>query len=144
MREVNVALPIDVAVDTAWAVLSDFPGFLDWASGGKGEIRIEGHGVGMIRHLKLPIGEIGERLLELDDENRTLGYALAYGEPLGMKEYQALVQVKESEDGSVAILWHGMFEARPGQDEDELAKLLAASYESMTTALVAYIRARKS
>ena len=144
MREVNVVFPVEVAGDAAWAVLSDFAAFLDWAVGGEGEIRIEGHGVGMIRHLKLPIGEMGERLLELDDENRTLGYALACGEPLGMKEYQALVQVQESEDGSVAILWHGMFEAAPGKDEDELALRVAASYESMTNALVAYIRARTS
>ena len=120
MREVNVSLKLNVPATAAWAVLSDFAGFLEWAGGGEGEIRVEGHGVGMIRHLRIAVGELGERLLQVDDTNRTMGYGLAYGEPLGMQEYRALVQVIEQDSERCELRWHGMFEGVPGSDEDAI------------------------
>lgn len=140
MGEVNVVCPVDVRPDAVWNVLSDFAGFLNWA--GEGEIRIEGHGVGMIRHLRMAIGEMGERLIELDEQRHAISYALAYGQPLGMQEYLVLVQVFAGAEQGAEIHWHGQFEPMPDADEAQIAVQLTAVYESMSAALSAYIRQR--
>ena len=54
MNQVEISVGIAVDASRAWEVLADFGAFLDWAGGGQGEIRIEGEGIGMTRHLELP------------------------------------------------------------------------------------------
>ncbi len=83
-----------VSADKAWSVLADFGNFLAWASGGVGSCRIEGEGIGMVRHLDIPgLGPIAERLDALEHDTCTLGYTLLSKGMAGMDEYAARVQV---------------------------------------------------
>ena len=137
MREVNIVLAADADAKAIWPVLADFAGFLEWA--GEGEIRIEGDGIGMVRHLNMGGLEIAERLIELDEEHMTIGYALVYGEPIGMNVYQALVQVVALEEGTAELKWHGQFEAVDPAEEAQVAEALTAAFQGMTDALVVHV-----
>jgi hypothetical protein len=139
MREVNVQYPAGAPADAVWEILSNFGAFLNWAGGGEGEIRIEGEGLGMIRHLDIAVGKIAERLVEIDPTSRSIGYSLVYGEPIGMKEYNALVQVVEVDAGNCELRWHGQFEPVDPEAEDEVAETLAAAFGGMTQALAAHV-----
>ena len=138
MKEVNLILSTDVAAEKVWALLADFRGFLNWAGGGAGEISIEGEGIGMVRHLKMSGEELAERLTLLDPDNKRLGYDLVYGEPLGMKQYKAVVQVVDTGSGC-DIIWKGVFDTEDPGSQDQTGAALSAAYEGMTGALVAYL-----
>jgi len=138
VKEVNLTVSADAPAEKVWEVLADFGGFLNWAGGGAGEITIEGEGVGMVRHLKMSGGEIAEKLILLDRVKRMLGYELVYGEPLGMKQYKAVVQVVDR--GEVCeIIWKGEFDTGDSNSEDQAVGSLTAAYKSMTEALVSYL-----
>lgn len=140
MGTLDLTTQAGVSADAAWAVLADFPGFLNWA--GQGRIRIEGEGVGMIRHLDIPgTGAMAERLDRLDHADRIIGYTLVYGTPAGMAEYRAEVALKPTGENACNLAWHGEFTAAPGHDEVEVANNLSAAYEGMTQALTAYVQA---
>lgn len=139
MRLVDVTFEAGAPADKLWMVLADFPGFLNWAGGGQGEIRVEGDGIGMIRHLSMTVGEIAEKLVKLDDEEMLIGYELVNGEPIGMKVYRALVQVVKLSDDTSQVKWHGEFEAVDSTAEDQVAATLEATFQGMTQALVAYV-----
>ena len=92
----------------------------------------------MVRHLKMSGDEIAEKLILLDPIKRMLGYELVYGEPLGMKQYKAIVQVVD--DGAVCeIIWKGEFDTGDLNSEEPAADALSAAYEGMTGALVSYL-----
>lgn len=138
MKNVNLTVAADAPAEKVWEVLADFSGFLNWAGGGAGEITIEGEGIGMVRHLKMSGDEIAEKLILLDPIKRMLGYELVYGEPLGMKQYKAIVQVVA--DGTVCeIIWKGEFDTGDLNSEEQAADALSAAYEGMTGALVSYL-----
>ena len=138
MKNVNLTVAADAPAEKVWEVLADFSGFLNWAGGGAGEITIEGEGIGMVRHLKMSGDEIAEKLILLDPIKRMLGYELVYGEPLGMKQYKAIVQVVD--DGTFCeIIWKGEFDTGDPNSEEPAADALSAAYEGMTVALVSYL-----
>jgi hypothetical protein len=143
VKEINVRVSVDAPGEKVWEVLADYDGFLKWAGGSEDEITIDGEGIGMVRHLKMSVGEIAERLTLLDPVKRILGYQLVYGEPLGMKQYQAHVQVVDVQvvdaGSGCEIIWKGEFEAADPDLEDQAGEDLTAAYEGMTGALVSYL-----
>jgi hypothetical protein len=148
VKEVNLTLSADAPAEKVWELLADFSGFLNWAGGGAGEISIEGEGIGMVRHLKMSGDALAERLTLLDPVNRRLGYDLVYGEPLGMKQYKAIIQVVDGgavdggavDGGAVCeIIWKGEFDTGDPSTEDQAGVALSAAYEGMTGALVSYL-----
>lgn len=129
--------------DAAWNVLGDFGDFLAWATGGVGSTRLEGEGVGMIRHLDIPeLGQISERLELLDEGSRTLGYAMVSKEMAGMARYSATVQVITTGEGQCCLHWRGDFEVLPGFDSEEVKNSLAESYAMMSQGLEAFVNSR--
>lgn len=137
MTVVDVTFSAAAPVDSMWAVLADFGAFLDWA--GEGEIRVEGEGIGMIRHLDMGGAQLAERLLLLDHDKRQISYDIVSGEPIGMKTYCAVVEIRETGDGVSEIQFHGEFDVVEAGTEDQVSASLTAAFEGMTTALVAYV-----
>jgi hypothetical protein len=134
-----------LAVDgnAAWAVLADFGNFLTWATGGVGTARIEGEGVGMIRHLNIPgVGEMAERMDRCDTQSQCLVYTLLYGNPAGMGVYRATVQIVANGEGACTLKWHGEFEPMEGQSEQEVVIALGGSYDAMAQGLETYVKQR--
>jgi hypothetical protein len=124
-------------------VLADFGNFLAWATGGAGTARLEGDGVGMIRHLDIPgLGLVAERLDLLDESSWTLGYSLVSDSMAGMSRYLATVQVVADGAGQSRLRWRGDFEPLPGFDSEEVANSLAGSYALMSQGLEAFVNAQ--
>ena len=141
MTTVTVQQDIDVPAKQAWAVLADFGGFLNWAGGGEGTIKVEGSGVGMVRHMDLPgLGKLGERLDVLDHDNMILGYSLVYGDATGMTEYSAQVRLEEKGPETTKILWLGEYRAAEGVDPAAGVMTLDAAYKGMSQGLAAYVK----
>ncbi|MBT4162615.1 MAG: SRPBCC family protein [Gammaproteobacteria bacterium] len=140
MKIVEVKTSNAAPAEKVWSVLADFGGFLNWAGGGQGEIRIEGDGIGMIRHLKMGVGEIGEKLTVLDQGERQLGYEIVYGDPIGMKTYSALVTVSPVSDGTSELSWRGQFEPVMPGSEDQVAEALEAAFVAMNQALESHVQ----
>ena len=139
MNKVEIAVDIAADAGRVWEALADFGAFLDWAGGGQGEIRIEGEGIGMARHLELPGAvKLAERLTRRDVESRTLAYELAHGAPLGMVRYQAEVRVEATPKGAT-LHWRGEFEARPPAQQADVASALENAYRGMSSALETYV-----
>lgn len=128
--------------DAAWEVLADFGNFLAWATGGAGVERLEGEGVGMIRHLDIPgLGLVSERLDLLDDASRTLAYSMVSETMAGMARYSATVQVITDGAGQCCLRWRGEFEPLPEIDSEEVGNSLAGSYTLMSQGLEAFVTA---
>ncbi len=138
MHKVEITKPVEASAETVWSVLSDFGGFLNWAKFDQAEIRIEGKGLGMVRHLKTPIGGIGEQLTSLDHDTRQIGYKVTYGEPIGMKTYEALISVIDQTDGICEVHWQGHFEPVDAMATEQVRAALSSSYEGMHQALASY------
>tara|TARA_B100001758_G_scaffold229749_1_gene224873 strand:+ start:340 stop:744 length:405 start_codon:yes stop_codon:yes gene_type:complete len=131
-----------VTASEAWSILSNFSGFMEWAGIDQGKIRVEGEGIGMIRHLATPIGEIGERLTYLDYEAQQIGYEIAYGEPIGMQSYQALITVISEDHSSCTIDWSGQCIPVDPEAVEEVTAALSGSYQNMHQSLERYIHDR--
>ncbi len=138
MRAVEVIVRVQAPASRIWDALADFGGFLAWAGGPDDSIRVEGDGIGMIRHLSMSVGDIAERLTELDSEEMILAYELVYGEPIGMKNYRAQVQVK-AEGEQCELYWLGAFEPENPAMEDQVADTLTATYQGMSQSLVDFV-----
>ena len=129
--------------DAAWQVLADFGNFLAWATAGVGSAKLEGEGVGMIRHLDIPgLGLVSERLDMLDPASRSLTYTLVSENVAGMARYSATVQVISDGKEQCRLRWRGEFEPLPGTDSDEVRNSLAGFYSTMSQGLEAYVNTR--
>ena len=142
MHKVTLKMMMKVTASEAWSILSNFGGFMEWAGIDQGKIRVEGEGIGMIRHLATPIGEIGERLTYLDYEAQQIGYEIAYGEPIGMQSYQALITVISEDHSSCTIDWSGQFIPVNPEAVEEVTAALSGSYQNMHQSLERYIHDR--
>ena len=139
MHKVTLKMRMKVTANEAWSILSNFSGFMEWAGIDQGKIRVEGEGIGMIRHLATLIGEIGERLTYLDHEAQQIGYEIAYGEPIGMQSYQALITVISEDHSSCTIDWSGQFIPVDPEAVEEVTAALSGSYQNMHQSLERYI-----
>ncbi len=130
--------------DSAWGVLADFGNFLAWATGGSGIARLEGEGVGMIRHLDIPgLGQVSERLDQLDHDSRTLAYTMVSEGMIGISRYSATVEVVGDGVDRCTLKWHGEFETQADTDAEEVNKSLAGSYAMMAQGLEAFVNAHQ-
>ncbi|MFK7729987.1 MAG: SRPBCC family protein [Pseudomonadales bacterium] len=129
--------------EAAWQVLADFGNFLPWATGGAGTSRLEGEGVGMIRHLDIPeIGLVSERLDRLDDASKTLAYSLTTENMAGMARYAASIQLVAQGADSCILKWRGEFEPQSGLAAEDVKNSLSGSYDMMSQGLEAFVGAQ--
>ena len=92
-----------VAADPAavWKLLATF-GDIHWIPAAT-EVRTEGEGVGMTRHIN---GAVIERLLAIDEPARTMTYAIEQGNPLPVSRYESTAVVRGGDGASEAtVTW---------------------------------------
>jgi hypothetical protein len=122
MAEAKVVKKVAASADAVWAQLSDFAGIK--AGGPIEEVKYEGEGVGMLRHLSMGGGLVTERLEVHDPEARTFTYAIINEDsPLPFSNYSATVSITDDGDGTCTVDWTGTFDARG----DEAAAINTAS-----------------
>lgn len=115
-------------MEAVWAVLSNF-GDLSWSPDVTVD-RVEGEGVGMIRHVSAVRGDgtAVERLDSLDEATHSYAYSIVGKSPLPMADYHAEIRMTALDDGRCNI--HYQAEARPiGKlDGETLGKILGAIF----------------
>jgi hypothetical protein len=111
-----------------WAVFADF-GNVSWVPGVE-RVDLEGEGVGMIRHLTVPVfPQLHERLEAIDHEERVLEYSIPSVEYIQLKNYRARAQVVDLGSGRCRVLISCKADAE-GAEADAIGKT-EAFYEAM-------------
>ncbi len=129
MMEVEVERAFEFGADPVWKVFADF-GNVSWVPGVE-KVELEGEGVGMIRHLTVPVfPPLHERLDLLDHENKVLEYSIPRVEYIGVKDYHARAQVFDVEPGRCRVTMSCRADA-DGESEQEAAAKTRAFYVAM-------------
>jgi hypothetical protein len=115
-------------------LLIDWGSIIEWMPAGYiQQLRMEGTGVGSVRHLLTGQGVVvSERLDETDRENGLLKLSIIEPMPWEMLSYNAYAQLRVVDTGQSRLCWHGTFEMTENSAAaDSLAALLKKSYEKM-------------
>jgi carbon monoxide dehydrogenase subunit G len=120
MIEVSVEHEFEFGAETVWAVFADF-GNVSWVPGVE-KVEVEGEGIGMIRHLTVPVfPPLHERLEGLDHDGKVLEYSIPSVEYLEVESYRARAQVTEAGAGRCRVRMTCQAEAT-GLEADAAAK----------------------
>jgi hypothetical protein len=111
-------------------------GDLSWAPRGL-KVEIRGEGVGQVRIVTLPHGEVHEQLTSLDDAARSLTYTAPVGNPVPVTDYEARMTVSD-DGGKGRLTWSCVFEP-DGVSEEEAARDLLQRYNAVIKAIEAYL-----
>jgi carbon monoxide dehydrogenase subunit G len=131
MVEVRVERELEHSAEQVWGVIADF-GDVSWVPGVE-KVELEGEGVGMIRHLTVPVfPQLHERLEAIDHETMTLDYSIPEVAYLNVTDYHARAQVKGLGERRCRVVWSGRAEAE-GAEEAEAAAKTEAFYEAILT-----------
>ena len=114
--------------------MTDWGSIIDWMPEGYiQQLRMEGSGVGAVRHLLTGQGVVvSERLDKIDRKNGILELSIIEPMPWEMLSYSAYAQLLAVGNGQSRLCWHGTFEmTKDNADADSLAVLLKKSYKKM-------------
>jgi hypothetical protein len=129
MVEVQIEREYEFGADDVWAVIADF-GNVTWVPGIE-KVDLEGEGVGMIRHLTVPVyPRLHERLDSIDPDEKVLEYSTPAVKYISVKNYRARAQVIDLGPGRCRLLWSCKAEAE-GAPEAESREKTRAFYEAM-------------
>jgi hypothetical protein len=117
-----------------WNLLVDWAAIVDWMPDGYIQsLRMEGKGLGAIRHLVTLKGvHLSERLDVMDESSGVLELSLIEPLPWGLVSYRARGKLDLFGENSCRLTWQGTLEMLDcGPDFDSLANLLRNSYARM-------------
>jgi len=127
--EVELEREYEFGAGDVWAVIANF-GNVSWVPGIE-KVDLEGEGVGMIRHLTVPVyPQLHERLETLDHVDKVLEYSIPAVEYISVKNYGARAQVIDLGPGRCRVLWSCKAEA-DGAPEAEARDKTRAFYQAM-------------
>lgn len=116
---------VNASADEVWSVVRDFNGLPDWHPAIEGSEITEGTNgsVGAVRTLALSGGgAVSERLLALDDTDRTYTYEFTDAGPFPVRTYRSTIRVAPVTDAGAAFVeWSCWFDA-DATDEPGLVK----------------------
>jgi carbon monoxide dehydrogenase subunit G len=131
MVEVKVERELEFGAEEVWALLADF-GNVDWVPGVE-KVELEGEGVGMVRHLTVPVfPPLHERLEVMDQQRMVLEYSIPTVAYIHLKDYRARAQVVALEGGRCKLIYSCEAEA-DGADEAQATTETEAFYEAIMT-----------
>jgi hypothetical protein len=134
----TIVKKMDVPANRAWDAIRQF-GRLDVWFPSMAECKIEGEGVGAIRHLTLDggLGNITDRLVAIDEAGHRLTYERSES-PFPVSSYVGNVEVFGSFDSLAVVVWTVDFESEPEVGEPVAALLkdaIGAGLDGMETDL---------
>lgn len=132
MGTVTVEHSVAAPASDVWAVLRRF-GDIGWIPVA-GKVEVEGEGPGMRRMIR-GSGEgdpVVERLVAVDEEARTIDYAIDANNPLPVADYRGRTRIDEDGPGST-IVWSATFD--PVGDDAEATAVV----ELMLTTLAGWL-----
>ena len=140
MVEVSIEGELEFSANEVWAVIADF-GNVDWVPGVE-KVDLEGEGVGMIRHLTVPVyPPLHERLDAIDHQQMLLDYSIPAVAYLQVKDYRARAQVFALEGPRCRVRWSGWAEA---DDVDEATATTKTEefYEAILTWISDFLKSK--
>ena len=126
----NFAVP----AASVWNLLIDWGSIIDWMPPGNiRHLRLEGEGIGAVRHIVTEQAvAIAERLDDLDESRGQLRLSIIEPMPWGMLSYSAITNLEDAGPDQCRLDWSGTFELAEGGDAaNELAAFLKKAYASM-------------
>ena len=112
MPRVVIKTEVSAPAGLLWPVIGRFSAVADWNPLVR-HVEAEGDGIGATRRVAFEgVGEFVERLEQLDDGERLLGYAII-DSPLPVKNCRVEIQVGDNGDGTATVEWRGRFETDP-------------------------------
>lgn len=124
----------DVPAAAVWQLLLDWGAIGAWMPGGLIQsLRLEGQGVGAVRHIVTGKGvPLAERLDGVNEAAGTLDLSLVGALPWGLVSYRARGQVLGLSASGCRLTWRGIFETpASGIQAEQVAHLLGKSYANM-------------
>jgi hypothetical protein len=124
----------EVPAGTVWDLLADWGGILDWMPDNYIQsLRLEGQGVGAVRHLVTGKGvRLSERLDTLNKESGILELSLVNELPWGFLSYRARGKLEAISENQCRLTWQGTLEMPAcGPESGRVTALLKKSYENM-------------
>jgi len=129
MLEVSVEREYEFGPEEVWAVFADF-GDVRWVPGIE-KVELEGQGVGMIRHLTVPVvPQLHERLDAIDHRERVLEYSIPRVEYIQVRNYRARAQVVDLGSERCRVRMSCAAEAEGASEAEAIART-RAFYEAM-------------
>jgi hypothetical protein len=124
----------DAPAPAVWTLLMDWAAIVHWMPGGHiADLRMEGRGVGAIRHLVMVNGvHLSERLDAADEQTGVLELSLVGQLPWGLLSYHARGELVGTTPDSCELTWRGTFETpQSGAQCERVARTLKKSYANM-------------
>jgi carbon monoxide dehydrogenase subunit G len=129
-NELRVARP----AAAVWKVASDFAGIGAWFPG-LTDVKVEGSGIGAMRHATGRMGTVRERLVAHDSATMTFSYSITAGAPMG----DHLATVKVTPDGADAciVVWTSRFKQLADIPAEKMKAGVEKAYAGALAALAA-------
>ena len=135
MASVRVKRDLEQSVEQVWGVVSDF-GDIGWMPEGT-EVRLEGEGPGMVRHVGAGAMTLAETLESVDNATRTLVYTIPGEVPFPATDYRSTIVVREKGSGS-ELDWSCSFE--PVGDPDAAQTVMEGLYGTLIGWMADYLK----
>lgn len=121
---VEERIQVQASPDTAWALLGDFGGLPGWFPVVTAS-RVVGNGVGAVRHLTMPDGNVLEERQETRDEAQRRYSYTVIGGPVPFTGYRSELRVAAAPEGC-EVVWSASFEPLAGAPMDPVAFIRGA------------------
>jgi len=138
MAKTQVTRTLDISPERVWQCIRAF-GDLSWVPG-DAKVEVRGEGVGQLRIIERPYGEVHEQLTSLDDEARSLTYVVPVGNPVPVRDYEARMSV-DDDGGRGRLTWSCRFEP-DGVSEEEAARDLERRYAGAMKVMEAHLKSQ--
>ena len=125
-QRVYVQEEIEAAATNVWQLIRDFGEIDAWALADV--VKVEGSGVGMIRHIEFNSQKLVERCEAYDDTQMSFSYRLLES-PWSISDYVATVVLTSSGPDKTLIEWSSLYQAIPEEVESTL-KFIESTYRN--------------
>jgi hypothetical protein len=122
MSEGKLTRNINQNIEKIWEVTRDFGGINLWLPG-ISEIRVQDN----VRYIKVFGADVAERLVKIDEENRTICYSVISG--VELTKHLACISLIKLDDDTTQAIWS--FEVEPDSMEQALAGIYNAGLEAL-------------
>ena len=106
MPAVSHREPIEAPADAVWSVVREF-GDDSWTGV---TITCEGEGVGAVRTVGMPTGDVVERCDLLEPERCVIGYEILSGNPFPVTDYHGRIAVEPTGAATSDLVWSATYE----------------------------------